>query len=146
MLEKVQADLVAAMKAQNKERTGALRMLKSALKNAEIELGKLDDASAHQVVTKLCKQRRESIEIFEKNGRPELAAQEKAELAILEDYLPQGMSEAEMAALVDAAVAETGATQPKQMGQVMAALKVKIAGQAVDNRKLSELVKSRLQG
>jgi len=83
-LDKVQQDLVTSMKAQEKVRTGALRMLKSALKNAEIEAGKLEDAAAVQVIMKLCKQRRESIEIYEKNGRQETADSEKAELAVLE--------------------------------------------------------------
>ena len=143
-LDKVQQDLVASMKAQEKIRTGALRMLKSALKNAEIEAGKLDDVTAVQVIMRLCKQRRESIEIYQKNGRQETADAEKAELAIMETYLPKGLSDEELAEMVREAVKETGATHAKQMGQVMGVVMKKLAGQAVDGKKVQELVKGLL--
>jgi uncharacterized protein len=144
LMEQVQADLTTAMKAQEKVRTGALRMLKSALKNAEIEAGKLDDALAASVVMKMCKQRKESIEVFEKNGRNELAEQEKAELGIIESYMPKGMTDDELARLVDETIAELGARDPKKMGPVVGAIMKKLAGQPVDGKKVNELVRSRL--
>lgn len=144
LMEQVQADLTTAMKAQEKVRTGALRMLKSALKNAEIEAGKLDDALAASVVMKMCKQRKESIEVFEKNGRQELAEQEKAELGIIESYMPKGMTDDELARLVDETIAELGATDPKKMGPVVGAIMKKLAGQPVDGKKVNELVRARL--
>lgn len=144
LMEQVQADLTTAMKAQEKVRTGALRMLKSALKNAEIEAGKLDDALAASVVMKMCKQRKESIEVFEKNGRQELAEQEKAELGIIESYMPKGLTDDELARLVDETIAELGATDPKKMGPVVGAIMKKLAGQPVDGKKVNELVRARL--
>ncbi len=144
MLEQVQSDLVASMKAQDKIRTGSLRMLKSALKNALIEAGTLDDAQAIQVIMKLCKQRKESIEVFAKNGRQELADQEQAELEILEEYLPKGLSDDELASVVDEVIAQLGATDPKKMGPVVGAVMKRLAGKPVDGKKVNELVRSRL--
>ena len=144
MLEQVQADLVTAMKAQEKVRTGSLRMLKAALKNAQIEAGTLEEAAAMQVIMKLCKQRKESIEVFEKNNRQELADQEKAELAVLEEYLPKGLTDAELSAIVDAVVTELGATDPKKLGPVVGAVMKKLAGKPVDGKRVNELVRSRL--
>lgn len=144
LIETVQTDLVTAMKAQDKVRTGSLRMLKAALKNAEIEHGTLDDAKSVAVVMKLCKQRRESIEVYEKNGRQESADAERAEMAVLEAYLPKAMSEEELTEIVRQAIAETGATTPKQMGQVVGAVMKKIAGKGVDGKKVQEVVKALL--
>ena len=144
LFETVQKDLVTAMKAQDKTRTGALRMLKSALKNAEIETGQIEDNLAIQVIMKLCKQRRESIEVFEKNGRQELAETEKSELVVLEAYLPKGLTDEELETIVRAAVTESGATNVKQMGQVMGVVMKKLAGQAVDGKRVNELVKKLL--
>lgn len=145
-MEQLEADLVSAMKSQDKTRTGALRMLKSALKNALIEAGKMDDALAVSVVMKQCKQRRESIEAFEKNNRPDLAEIEKSELAILEAYLPKALSDEELAVIVDSVIAELGAVDPKKMGPVVGAVMKKLAGQPVDGKKVNELVKARLAG
>lgn len=144
MLEQVQSDLVASMKAQNKIRTGSLRMLKSALKNALIEAGTLDDDLAIQVIMKLCKQRKESIEVFAKNGRQELADQEQAELEILEEYLPKGLSDEELASVVDEVIVKLGASDPKKMGPVVGAVMKRLAGKPVDGKKVNELVRSRL--
>jgi uncharacterized protein YqeY len=144
LMQQVEADLVKAMKAQEKVRTGALRMLKSALKNAQIEAGTLDDAAASQVVMKLCKQRKESIEIFEKNARQELADQEKAELAVIEAYLPKGLSDEELGAVIDEVIAAVGGADPKKVGPVVGAVMKKLAGQPVDGKKVNELVRSRL--
>ena len=144
LMQQVEADLVSAMKAQEKVRTGALRMLKSALKNAQIEAGTLDDATASQVVMKLCKQRKESIEIFEKNARQELADQEKAELAVIEAYLPKGLSDEELGAIVDEVIAALGGGDPKKLGPVVGAVMKKLAGQPVDGKKVNELVRARL--
>lgn len=144
MLEQVQADLVASMKAQDKVRTGSLRMLKAALKNAQIELGTLDDANAVQVIMKLCKQRKESIEVFEKNNRQELADQEKAELTVLEEYLPKGLTDEELGSIVDEVIAQLGATDPKKMGPVVGAIMKRLAGKPVDGKKVNDLVRSRL--
>ena len=146
MLDKVQADLVAAMKSQEKVRLGSLRMLKTALKNAEIDAGKLDDAASISVIMKLCKQRKESIEVYQKNNRQDLADLEIAELAVLEEYLPKAMSEAELAALVDEVIAQLGATDPKKMGPVVGAVMKRLAGQPVDGKVVNELVKARLSG
>ncbi len=146
MLDKVQADLVAAMKAQEKVRLGSLRMLKTALKNAEIEAGRLDDSAAMAVIMKLCKQRKESIEVYQKNARQDLADVEIAELTVLEEYLPKAMSEEELAALVDEVIAQLGATDPKKMGPVVGAVMKRLAGQPVDGKAVNELVKARLCG
>lgn len=144
MLQQVEADLKTAMKAQDKIRMGSLRMLKAALKNAQIEAGSLDDAAAAQVVMKLVKQRKESIEVFEKNNRQDLADQEKAELTVLEEYLPKGMSDEELGSIVDQVIAELGATDPKKVGPVVGAVMKKLAGKPVDGKKVNELVRSRL--
>ena len=142
LLDIVQIDLVSSMKAQDKVRTGSLRMLKAALKNAEIEHGTLEDAVAVAVVMKLCKQRRESIEVYEKHDRQETADAEKAEMAVLEAYLPKAMSDEELTEIVRQAITDTGATSPKQMGQVVGTVMKKIAGKGVDGKKVQEFVKA----
>lgn len=148
MLQQVERDLVAAMKAQEKVRLGSLRMLKSALKNAEIEAKAdskgLDEALAVQTVMKLCKQRKESIEVFTKNGRQDLADQEAAELAVLEEYLPKGLSDEELQAVVDEVIAQLGANDPKKMGPVVGAVMKRLAGQPVDGKKVNDLVRARM--
>ena len=145
--EQIDQDLKAAMKAQQAERLGVIRMLKSALKNASIEKGGmqyvLDDASALAVVRKEMKKRQDSIESFEKGNRPELAAKEKSEAAILAAYLPQALSAEELAALVAACIAETGATSKKEMGAVMKLANERAAGRA-DGRALSAAVSAQL--
>jgi len=145
LLEKIQKDMVEAMKGKQEVRLGALRMVKSALQKQAIDSMKpLDEASEMQVMNTLLKQRRESVDMFRKGGREELAAKEEAEIQILEGYLPQGASQAELEAAVTAALAETGAASAKQMGLVMKAAQAKLAGKRVDGRVLSELVKAKL--
>jgi uncharacterized protein len=145
--ERIDNDLKEAMRAKDAGRLGVLRMLKSALKYAAIEKGDggLDDAATSQVIRKQVKQRLDSIESFEKGGRPELAAKEKEELAILNAYLPKGLSADELAALVRETIAEVGATSKAQMGAVMKALQGKVAGRA-DGKTLSVEVQKQLSG
>lgn len=145
LTERVNADLASAMRAKEPNRLVALRMLKTALTNKSIEKGRdLDDHEGLQVIGTLIKQRRDSIEQFEKGGRKDLAAKEAAEIAVLEGYLPPPVSEAELADAVEAAVAETGASSPKDMGKVMKAVMAKLAGRAADGRTVSDMVKRRL--
>ena len=143
--ERIDADLKDAMRAKDAGKLAVLRMLKSAVKYAAIEKpdGVLDDASATQVIRKQVKQRQDSIESFEKGGRPELAAKEKEELTILNGYLPQGLSAEELSALVRETIAEVGATSKAQMGAVMKALQAKAAGRA-DGKALSAEVQKQL--
>lgn len=145
--ERVDSDLKDAMRAKDAARLGVLRMLKSALKYSAIEKsgaeGQLDDAETAQVIRKQVKQRQDSIESFEKGGRPELAAKEKDELAILQAYLPQGLNADELAKVVGETIAELGATSRAQMGAVMKALQARIAGRA-DGKTLSQEVQRQL--
>jgi uncharacterized protein YqeY len=145
--EKIDTDLKDAMRAKNATRLSVLRMLKAAVKNAAIEKGgadaQLNDADATQVIRKQVKQRQDSIESFEKGGREELAAKEKEELSILQSYLPQAMSAAELSQAVREAIAEAGATSKAQMGVVMKAVQAKVAGRA-DGRTLSAEVQKQL--
>ena len=139
-----------AMKGGDKRRVSTLRLVNSALKNADIEArgqgkGPLSDEDLLSLLQKMIKQRQESVELYEKGGRAELAAQEREEIAIIASYLPQQMSEAEMRAAIDAVIAETGAAGMKDMGKVMAALKTSHAGK-MDFAKASGLVKARLAG
>jgi uncharacterized protein YqeY len=146
LLERIDSDLKDAMRAKDAARLGVLRMLKSALKYSAIEKsaeGQLDDAEASQVIRKQVKQRQDSIEQFEKGGRPELAAKEKEELAILNAYLPKGLEADELAALVRETITEVGATSKTQMGAVMKALQTKVAGRA-DGKTLSAEVQRQL--
>ena len=144
LFQQVQSDLVAAMKAQDKVRTTALRNLKAALKNAEIELGGLDDAACIKVITKLCKQRRESIEVFTANSRPELAEPEKHELAVLESYLPAALGDEQLDEIVKSVLTDLGVTDPKKAGQVVGAVMKKLAGQTVDGKRVQDRVKALL--
>jgi hypothetical protein len=144
----IKAALLTAMKGGDKERTGTIRLIQSAIKNRDIELrtGAApgdDDAMVTEVLQKMIKQRRESIALYEQGGRQELADAEKAEVAVIETFLPAQMSEAETNAAIDAIVAETGASSVKDMGRVMALLKERHAGQ-LDMSKASGLVKARL--
>ena len=147
--ERVDSDLKDAMRAKDAVRLGVLRMLKSALKYSAIEKSgveaQLDDAEAVQVIRKQVKQRQDSIESFEKGGRPELAAKEKEELAILHAYLPQGLNAEELAKIVGDTIKELGATSRAQMGAVMKALQGKVAGRA-DGKTLSQEVQRQLSG
>jgi uncharacterized protein YqeY len=144
--ERIDSDLKDAMRAKDAGKLGVLRMLKSALKYASIEKSsesQLDDAAASQVIRKQVKQRHDSIESFEKGGRPELAAKEKEELEILNAYLPRGLSADELSAVVRETIAALGATSKAQMGAVMKALQPKVAGRA-DGKTLSAEVQKQL--
>ena len=138
--QRVDSDLKEAMRAKDVTKLGVLRMLKSALKYAAIAKSgteaELSDAEAVQVIRKQAKQRQDSIESFEKGGRAELADKEKQELAILNTYLPQGMTPDELAKIVRETIAELGATSKAQMGAVMKALQAKVGGRA-DGKTLS---------
>jgi uncharacterized protein YqeY len=148
LAQRIDADLKDAMRARDTARLGVLRMLKSALKYAAIEKSgaeaELDEAEATQVIRKQVKQRQDSIESFEKGGRAELAAKEKSELAILQQYLPAAMSAGDLARIVQETIAEVGATSRAQMGAVMKALGPKVAGRA-DGRTLSQEVQRQLE-
>ena len=145
--ERVDSELKAAMREKNAVKLGVLRMLKSALSYATIEKsgaqGELSGADAAQVIRKQVKQRQDSIESFEKGGRPELAAKEKEELSILQSYLPQAMSADEISKIVRETIAEVGASSKAQMGAVMKALQAKVAGRA-DGKTLSAEVQKQL--
>ena len=143
--ERIDSDLKDAMRAKDAGRLNVLRMLKSALKYAAIEKSDagLDDAAASQVIRKQVKQRQDSIESFEKGGRPELAAKEKEELEMLNAYLPKGMNADELTAMVRETIGEVGATSKAQMGAVMKALQEKVAGRA-DGKTLSAEVQRQL--
>lgn len=143
-------DLKTAMKAGEKGRVGAIRLIQAALKERDIEArgaGKdpLDDGEILAVLQKMLKQRQESIAIYDQNNRPELAEAERAEAAVISGYMPQPLSDAEVAAAIDAAVASTGAASMKDMGKVVAALRAGYAGR-MDFGKASGLVKARLSG
>ena len=150
LVERITQDLTTAMKAQDAARTSTLRMAKAALMNKQIEKhgahGALDDAEALKVLQGLVKQREDSAEQYAKGGRPELADKERAEIAVLKAYLPAEVTEEEIAAAVDKAVAETGATSPKDMGKVMKAAMAALAsgGKSVDGKRVNESVKRRL--
>jgi hypothetical protein len=145
LLDRIQKDMVEAMKAKDELRLGTVRMVKAALKKQEIDSMKpLDEAAEMQVMNTMIKQRHESADLFRKGGREELAAKEEAELKLIESYLPAAPTPEELAAAVASAIAETGATSAKQMGLVMKAAQAKLVGKRVDGKALSELVKTRL--
>lgn len=143
--ERIDADLKDAMRAKNELTLSVVRMLKSAVKYKEVEPGAaaLDDAGVQKVIATLIKQRRDSIQQFNDAGRPELAEKEEQEIAVLQKYLPQQLSAEELAALVQAAVAETGAQSAKDMGAVMKAVQPKVAGRA-EGKAVSDAVKAAL--
>jgi uncharacterized protein YqeY len=143
--ERIQKDLMEAMKAKDELRLSVLRLLKTALHNKEIEVMRpLDDALTVQVIQTLVKQRREAIEQFTKGGRTDLAEKEARELKILESYLPAAPSAEELDMAIRAAITETGATSPKQMGAVVKAAKEKLAGKTVDGKALADRVRELL--
>ena len=142
--EKINDDVKSAMRSGDTARRDTIRLLLAALKQREVDERKtLSDADVLGVIEKMIKQRRDSISQFEQGGRQDLADKEKQELALLQDYMPQAMGEDELAAAVVAAVAETGASGPADMGKVMAVLKPKLAGRA-DMSKVSAAVKAQL--
>lgn len=144
LFDKINADIITAMKAKDEAGLSALRMLKSAIKYKEVDLKRdVTDEDVIDVLSKQAKQRKESIEGFEKGGRPEAAASEKAELTLIEKYLPAALSEAELAQLIEEAIKTSSAAGPKDMGKVMGILTPKIKGRA-DMGKVSGLIKGKL--
>ncbi len=147
IVEQVQKDLVAAMKAREELRLSVLRMMKAALKNKQVELSKpLDDQESIAVLRTLVKQRRDSVEQFRKGGREDLASKEEAEIGIVQGYLPAGASDEEIEAAVAAAIAETGATGAKDLGKVMKAAMAKLAGKNADGKRVNEIARGKLGG
>lgn len=153
-IQRINQDITAAMKNKEAEKLSTLRMVKTALMNFEIEKkGKannpettIDDAEAIKVLQTLVKQRRDSVEQYEQGGRPELAEKEASEIKFIEAYLPAAMDEAAIAKIVEEAIAETGASSMKDLGNVMKAVMAKAAGQTVDGKVVSQLVRSKLGG
>lgn len=147
LIDRISEDIKNAMREKDALRLGALRMAKAALMNREVERGRaLDDAESQQVIASLIKQRRDSIEQFEKGGRTDLAEKEQAEIGLLQVYIPPPVDAAEVERAVERAIAETGATSPRDMGKVMKAAMAHLAGATVDGKVVSEAVKRRLAG
>lgn len=147
LIDDVSAAIADAMRRQDAPRLSALRMLKAALMNREVEKSRaLDAAESLQVVSSLVKQRRDSIEQFQKGGRQDLVDKETAEIAVLERYLPPPVDPAALERAVAEAITETGAASPKDMGRVMKATMARLSGQTVDGRLVNELVKKKLAG
>jgi uncharacterized protein YqeY len=149
LTEQIQKDIATAMKAREEHRLSTLRMVKSALKNREVEkMAPLDEKESQQVLTTLIKQRKDSVEQFTKGGRQEMADREAAEIVLIESYLPKAAGEAEIIAGVKAAIAEMGAPTMKEMGTVMKNAMAKFAAQSmrVDGKVVSEAVKKELAG
>ncbi len=150
--QRIEEDLKNALKAGDKQRLSCLRMVKSKLQEKQVELrgkqgpeAELSDDDVTGVVAAYAKQRRDSIESYEKGGREDLAAAERAELEILKDYLPEALGEDELAAIVDAAIADSGAGSPKDMGAVMKLVMPRVKGRA-DGKTVKRIVQSRLKG
>jgi len=145
LLDRIQKDLVAAMKAKDELRLSVVRMIKTALLKYKADsMKEADEAAEIQILKSLSKQRNDSIEMFRKGGREELAVKEEAELAVIQGYLPQAPTEEVIEAAIAAAISETGITSIKQMGVVMKATQAKLAGKTVDGKALSERVRSKL--
>jgi uncharacterized protein YqeY len=143
--ERIISDLTTSMKAQDAPRTSTLRMVKAAMTNRQIEKGdELDDDEMSKLLRSLVKQRRDSVEQYEKGGRQDLADKESAEIEIIQAYLPQTASDEEIGVAVSAAIAETGAASMKDMGKVMKAVQAALAGKNADGKTVSEIVKARL--
>jgi uncharacterized protein YqeY len=143
--DRLSEDLKLAMKSRDQLRMDVIRMIKAAVLNKEVELKRdLDDAEMSRVMTTLVKQRRESVEQFEKAQRTELAAKERKEIEIIESYLPTPLSLQELETIVASAVAETGSSTLKDMGIVMKAVMARLAGHPIDGKQVSDLVKSKL--
>jgi uncharacterized protein YqeY len=145
LLDRLQKDMTEAMKARDEARLGTLRMMKSALQKHQIDSMKpLDETTEIQVLNTLLKQRRESVDMFRKGNRPDLAGKEEAEIVVVESYMPALATEADMEAAVAAALEETGVTSLKQMGVVMKAAQAKLAGKRMDGKALSDKVRAKL--
>ncbi len=144
--QRLTEDMKTAMKAGEKERLGTIRLINADIKRKEVdERIELDDAQVLAILEKMMKQRKDSVSQYEGAGREDLAAVERTEMAIIQQYLPAKLGEAEVLAAIDAVIAETGATGPADMGKVMGAIKAKLAGQA-DMGEVSKLIKQRLAG
>jgi uncharacterized protein YqeY len=147
LIDRINDDIATGMKSRDQDRLVPLRMLKTALVNRRVEKGRdLDDAEALQVVNSLIKQRRDSVEQFSKAGRRDLADKEAAEIRTLETYLPPAADPAEVERTIAEVIAETGASSVKDFGRVMKAAMAKLAGQQVDGKVVSELVRKNLGG
>ena len=145
LLDRIQTEMTAAMKAKDEARLNAIRLIKTALKKHEVDSMKpLDEATELQILGTLIKQRREAADMFRKGGRPELAEKEEIELKLIESYMPSAPTEAEIDAAIAAALAETGNASLKQMGVVMKAAQAKLAGKRVDGKALSDRVRAKL--
>lgn len=145
--KQIVADLTAAMKAQDAAKTSTLRMVKAAMMNRQIEKGsELDDEDTQKLLRSLVKQRRDSIEQYQKAGRQELVDKEQAEINVIETYLPKAASQEEIEQAVAAAIADTGASSMKDMGKVMKAAQAALADKNADGRIVSEIVKAKLAG
>ena len=143
---RITSDMTAAMKAREAGRLSTLRMVKAAVQNREIEKGgELSEEELTKALQSLVKQRRDSVEQYEKAGREELAEKERAEIAVIEEYLPRAASREEIERAVDEAVVETGASSPKEMGALMKAALARLAGRNADGKVVSEVVKSKLR-
>ena len=143
--ERITGDMTAAMKSKDASRLSTLRMVKAAVQNREIEKGEpLTDEETAKLLQSLVKQRRDSVEQYEKAGREELAAKERAEIAVIEEYLPRAASREEIERAVAEAIAETGATSSKEMGAVMKAALARLAGRNADGRAVNEVVRKKL--
>lgn len=146
-LERINQDLTIAMKNKEADRLSTLRMVKTSLKNREIEkMAPLEDSEALKILQSLVKQRRDSIEQYNQAGRTELAEKEAAEISIIEHYLPAAIDEATLQRIVDETVTESGATSMKELGNVMKAVMAKLAGQTVDGKMVNQIVRARLGG
>ena len=145
--QQIISDLTASMKAQTAARTSTLRMVKAAMMNREIEKGgELADEEMLRLLRSMVKQRRDSVEQYEKGGRQDLADKERAEIAVIESYLPKAASREEIQEAIIAAIGETGATSMKDMGKVMKAAQARLADKNADGRAVSEIVKEKLAG
>ena len=145
LLDRIQKDMTAAMKASDQLRLNALRLIKAALMKHKVDTMKpLDEQSELQILTTLIKQRREAAEMFRKGNRAELADKEEAELKLIESYMPAAPTDSEIEAAIASALSETGVTSVKQMGVVMKAAQAKLAGKRVDGKALSDRVRAKL--
>jgi hypothetical protein len=145
LLDQLQTDMTAAMKARDEDRLNALRMMKAALKKHEVDSMKpLDEKTELQILNMLIHQRREAADMFRKGGRPEQAGKEESELRLIESYMPAMASDEDIEAAIVAALAETGAATARQMGLVMKAAQARLAGKRVDGKALSDKVRARL--
>lgn len=144
--DRLTEDLKVAMKARDQLRMDVIRMIKAAVLNKEVEMKKdLDDAEMSRIMTTMIKQRKESVEQYEKGQRAELAEKERQEISIIEAYLPKALSPEELDRTVEVVIRETGANSAKDMGAVMKAVMARLAGQPVDGKQVSDLVRSKLK-